>query len=136
MKNFWLFLFGLGAVIGDEDETRGDGWWYRFLQYQQKRLLLDEFASTPIGAVTEAKKFVDRPTALTGTLWDAAYPVIGAVSGDFLKEQGSGRHAGENKYWYNIRRHTLPFWWDVEKLKYLGEDNSVFGVFDLNNYTR
>ena len=131
-----VFLFGLGAVIGDEDETRGDEWWYRFLQYQQKRLLLDEFASTPIGAVTEAKKFVDRPTALTGTLWDAAYPVIGAVSGDFLKEQGSGRHAGENKYWYNIRRHTLPFWWDVEKLKYLGEDNSVFGVFDLNNYTR
>ena len=70
------------------------------------------------------------------TAFDLLYPITGLVSGDIAKEQGSGRYKGENKYWYNIKRHTIPFWWDIQKLTYLGEDHTVFGIFDNTNYTR
>lgn len=139
-----LALFGFSQVLGDEDDHKGE-WWYRFLMYQTKRLLMDEWASFPIGAIAESRKFIQRPIAATSTIEDLLYPITGLMPGllsgdgwlpDVFKEQGSGRYKGENKYWYNIRRHTIPFWWDIQKLKYLDEDHTVFGIFDNTNYTR
>ena len=120
-----LLSFGLG----DPDDHEGE-FFYRRFQYQVKRLLQDEFGSTPAGLASTSNGLIRRPIPATSSISGLTYPVVGLLAGDEFDTIKSGRYKGMNKYWRNLLKYTAPIWWQVEQSKYMDEDPNIFNVFE------
>ena len=127
--NVLLALIGLGLIMGDPDDHKGQ-FWYRLWQYVVKRCLFDEIASTLPGSIMESTTVAKNVFASTQTATGLLYIPYGFINGDWLDEIQTGRHAGENKYLRNIKKYTIPFWGQIEQLMYIDEDSALFQVFD------
>lgn len=124
-----LLLLSLG--IGDPDDDNRD-FWRRMFMYQTKRAFLDMESSNPVGAALNFTTLMNSPIpALTTAKNTILYPIYGI--GDIGKEVKRGRHKGENKYWYNIKKKTIPFWKDIDQITNFEEEDDVFQVFRVEN---
>ena len=112
-------------LLGSYKDT--DSWWKRMLIYQLLRMRTEILATTPTPFLfTEGLKILNDPVAATTTLSFMTYPFTGLVMGDSSKKVQRGRHKGENKYWYNMKKYVIPFYAQLEQLWYFSEENSAF----------
>ena len=129
-------LLGLSFALGESDEHKKK-FWRRWWIYQVKRLILDEEASIPGPKMVQSGiTILQSPMAGVNTLNSMLYCFYGITNGDFLEEVKSGKHKGENRYWRNIKKTTLPFFKDWEQLQEMGEDESIFQIFKDTPYNR
>ena len=121
-----MMLTSASVIAGDPDKYKRD-FFARVWMYEMKRILFDEKAATPWGAVMEAKTIIQSPIAAAKTMSGLLYPIFGIS--DIGQTVKSGRHKGENRYLKNIKKYTLPFYGQTEQLFYLDEDDYMFDVF-------
>lgn len=127
-------LLGLSFALGEPEDHKKE-FWYRMWIYQTKRALMDLNASTPIsakglGIPQELTKMINSPIAATNTVNALMYPFVGLP--DINKTVKSGRYRGWNKYGRNLMKYDLPFYNHIDQLQHMGEDESVFAVFENN----
>ena len=115
--------FGLG-----EPEDHKKEFWYRMWIYQTKRAIMDVRGSTPYGLPMEMTKMINSPIAATNTVNALMYPFVGLP--DLDKQVKSGRYRGWNKYERNMVKYWVPFYNQIDQLEHMGEDESVFTVFE------
>lgn len=115
--------FGLG-----EPEDHKKEFWYRMWIYQTKRAIMDVRGSTPYGLPMEMTKMINSPVAATNTVNALMYPFVGLP--DIDKKVESGRYKGWNKYERNMTKYWAPFYNQIDQLEHMGEDESVFTVFE------
>lgn len=122
-------LLTLGFALGEPDEHKR-GWWLRMFMYQVKRSTVDVNGSTPWGIPMEMNTLINSPVAATNTVNSLLYPFV--CIDDIGETIKSGPHKGENKYWRNIKKYTVPFYGQLEQIYNMGEDESVFNIFNKN----
>lgn len=120
-------LWCLSMALGEPDDHKRE-FWYRMWIYQTKRMLLDVHASTPTGAILEAKTMINSPVPSINTFNGFLYPFLGWR--DLNRTLRSGPNAGENAYWRNVKKYTLPFWKDINQIQNMDEDESIFSIFE------
>ena len=126
-------LFTLSFALGEPEDHKKD-FWYRMWIYQTKRALLDIEAMNPIGAFLNAKTMLNSPIASVNTINGFLYPIFGLPDiNDTIK---SGPYKGWNKYGRNFLKYTVPFYNQIDKILKLGEDESIFSIFDNSNKYR
>lgn len=125
-----IALSMLNLALGAPSDHKKE-YWYRMLQYQVKRTLNDEVASTPVGIFTEGKKVIQNPLPPVSAWSDLLYPITGI--GDAFEVVGKGRHRLENKYWHRIKHRVFifnPDYRHIEETLYFDEDNAPFLILD------
>lgn len=135
MENFlFIGLTTLSLGIGDPDE-RNKGWWQRMWMYQVNRMLLDTRGSVnALGVFYDAKTLINSPIASINTLNGLCYPIYGLLAGDLGKKVQRGDHKGWNKYLASIYKYTLPFGYQIEQIFNMGDDETIFRIFDFKGY--
>lgn len=123
-------LSGIIAFMGDPDDHKGENAW-RFWQYILRRLRMETFGSMPIGWILESKTLLNSPIASTNTVNGLIYPLFSYK--DWDRTLQSGPHRGENAFWVNLKRYTIPFIKDIDQTFNFGEDEAVFRLFDPEN---
>ena len=123
----------LSFALGEPEDHKKD-FWYRMWIYQVRRAKLDVEAATPIGAIVNAKTMLNSPMASINTVNGFIYPIFGL--GDIDDTIKSGPYKGWNKYGRNVLKYTVPFYNQIDQLMRMGEDESVFAVFDSSNTYR
>ena len=118
-----MALLALQAGLGAPADHKGE-FLRRMAIYQTKRAITDVWGSMPIGLVYEAQTLINSPISATSTVVGTLYPILGIA--DLFDEVKSGRHKGENKYWWKIKRYTLPYYYQLEQLYYMSEDEGLF----------
>ena len=126
-------LIILSFALGEPEDHKKE-FWYRMWIYQTKRAKLDMEAATPVGAILNAKTMLNSPIAATNTFNSFAYPIFGL--GDIDDKIKSGPYKGWNKYGRNVLKYTVPFYNQIDQLKRMDEDESVFAIFDSSNTYR
>lgn len=124
-------LLCLSFALG-EPEDHKKKFWTRMWIYQTKRAIMDVRSSTPYGVPMEITKMINSPIAATNTVNAMMYPFVGLL--DINETIKSGRYKGWNKYGRNMLKYWTPFYNQVDQLNNMGEDESVFAVF--NNHMR
>ena len=124
-----LALAGLSFCMGDPNDHKGE-FWYRLWLYVVKRCLLDEKATTLPGIAVEGKTIMNNPIASAQTVTGLLYPIIGLYNGDYNERIQRGEHQGQRKYWRKVEKYSIPFYSQIDQLSNLGEDASVFNVFN------
>lgn len=117
-------------ILPPPEETEGESWGFRVFTYWTNRLATEQFQSTPIGAIFEARSLYKNPAYVASTVNGILYPVYGLALGDYEEYYLSGIHRGENKYLTRVLKYTAPFYKDYEKLKYLQDNSDIFMPFD------
>ena len=120
-------LLGLSFGLGEPEDHKKE-FWHRMWIYQTKRAIMDVRGSTPYGLPMEMTKMINSPVAATNTVNALMYPFIGLP--DINKKVKSGRYKGWNKYGRNIIKYWVPFYNQIDQLEHMGEDESVFTVFE------
>lgn len=120
-------LLGLSFGLGEPEDHKKE-FWHRMWIYQTKRAIMDVRGSTPYGLPMEMTKMINSPVAATNTVNALMYPFIGLP--DINKKVKSGRYKGWNKYGRNIIKYWVPFYNQIDQLEHMGEDESVFAVFE------
>lgn len=123
-------LQGLSFALGEPEDHKKE-FWHRMWIYQTKRAIMDVRGSTPYGVPMEMTKMINSPMAATNTVNALMYPFVGLP--DIDKTIKSGRYKGWNKYGRNMLKYWVPFYNQIDQLQHMGEDESVFAVFDQNN---
>lgn len=123
-------LLGLSFALGEPEDHKKE-LWHRMWIYQTKRAIMDVRGSTPYGVPMEMTKMINSPMAATNTVNALMYPFVGLP--DIDKTIKSGRYKGWNKYGRNMLKYWVPFYNQIDQLQHMGEDESVFAVFDQNN---
>lgn len=123
-------LLGLSFALGEPEDHKKE-FWHRMWIYQTKRAIMDVRGSTPYGVPMEMTKMINSPMAATNTVNALMYPFVGLP--DIDKTIKSGRYKGWNKYGRNMLKYWVPFYNQIDQLQHMGEDESVFAVFDQNN---
>lgn len=124
-------LLGLSFALGDPDKYKGE-FWRRFWIYQTKRLLIESKAAMPsVSMPQNAITIMQSPMACINTLNNIFYVLTGID--DITTTIKNGKHAGENLYWRNVKKYSLPFYKDFEQLQSMDEDNNIFKVLDATN---
>lgn len=123
-------LLGLSFALGEPEDHKKE-FWHRMWIYQTKRAIMDVRGSTPYGVPMEMTKMINSPMAATNTVNALMYPFVGLP--DIDKTIRSGRYKGWNKYGRNMLKYWVPFYNQIDQLQHMGEDESVFAVFDQNN---
>ena len=125
----FVALLGLSFALGEPDEHKKE-FWRRWWIYQVKRLILDTEASVPgPKMLSSGITILQSPIAGINTLNSLLYNFYGLTNGDLWTEIKSGDHKGENKYWRNFKKYSLPFFKDWEQMQKMSEDESIFQVF-------
>lgn len=128
----YLALLGLGFALGEPDKHKKEVW-RRWWIYQTKRMILDTEASMPHPkALSNLITIFQSPIASINFMSSMLYVFYGLTNGDLFEEIKSGDHKGENKYWRNVLKYDLPFYKDWEQMQRLGEDDTIFRVFDAS----
>lgn len=121
-------LLGLSFALGDPSEHKGK-WWRRLWICQTKRMIFEEFASSPIGMIPEAKKIIQSPIAFVNTISGILYPIYGIGDiGDTIK---SGRYKGWNKYGRNVLKYSVPFYNQLDQLVHMDSEDAMYSVFNI-----
>lgn len=123
-------LLTLSFALGEPDEHKKE-FWMRMWIYQTKRAITDVRGSTPVGIPLEMNTLINSPIAASNVVNSFLYPFIGI--NDINEKIKSGKHKGENKYWRNVAKYTVPFYGQIEQLNEMDTDNGVFQVFEKNN---
>lgn len=123
-------LYGLEFALGEPDAHKEE-WWTRMWIYQVKRAIVDVHGSTPWGLVPEMNTLLQSPIAATNVVNTILYPIYGLP--DIMDTIKSGPHEGENKYFRNLQKYTLPFYGQIEQMMDLGEDEGIFAIFNRRN---
>lgn len=123
-------LLGLSFALGEPEDHKKE-FWHRMWIYQTKRAIMDVRGSTPYGVPMEMTKMINSPMAATNTVNALMYPFVGLP--DINKTIKSGRYKGWNKYGRNMLKYWVPFYNQIDQLQHMGEDESIFAVFDQNN---
>ena len=126
-------LTTLSFALGEPEDHKKE-FWYRMWMYQVKRLKLDVEAATPAGALLNAKTLINSPIPAINTVNGLLYPIYGL--GDIDETITRGPHKGENKYWRNFKKYTVPFYNQIDQLSRMDEDETVFNIFDNSNKYR
>lgn len=122
-----LSLLGLSFALGEPEDHKKE-FWHRMWIYQTKRAIMDVRGSTPYGVPMEMTKMINSPMAATNTVNALMYPFVGLP--DIDKTIKSGRYKGWNKYGRNMLKYWVPFYNQIDQLQHMGEDESVFAVFN------
>lgn len=127
-------LLSLSFALGEPEDHKKE-FWYRMWIYQTKRALMDLNASTPVsakglGLPQELTKMVNSPIAATNTINALMYPVAGLP--DLNEKIKSGRYKDWNKYGRNTLKYWVPFYNQIDQLQNMGEDESIYAVFENN----
>ena len=117
-------------ILPPPEETEGESWAFRVFTYWTNRLATEQFQSTPIGAVLEAKSLYKNPAYVASTINGLTYPIYGLLLGDHEEYYKSGIHRGESKYLTRLLKYTVPFYKDYEKLIHLQDNSDIFMPFD------
>lgn len=123
-------LLTLSFALGEPDEHKKE-FWMRMWIYQTKRAITDVRGSTPVGIPLEMNVLINSPVAASNVVNSFLYPFVGIE--DINEKIKSGKHKGENKYWRNVAKYTVPFYGQIEQLNEMDTDNGVFQVFEKNN---
>lgn len=128
----YLAMLGFSFALGEPDEHKKDvlrRWWI----YQTKKAILDTEASMPHPkAITNLISIFQSPMATLNFMSSLMYVFYGLFNGDLFKEIQSGDHKGENKYIRNLIKYDMPFFKDWEQMQRLGDDDTVFRIFDAS----
>ena len=126
----FVSLLGLSFALGEPEEHKKQ-FWRRWWIYQTKRMLLETEASMPHPkAISSGLTMLQSPMAGVNTLNSWLYTLAyGPFNGDVFKTVKSGPHKGENVYWRNVKKYTLPFFKDWEQLQKMSEDEAIFQTF-------
>ena len=81
-----------------------------------------------------ALTILQSPMASITVLNSMLYCIYGI--GDITEEIKSGPHKGENRYWRTIKKNTLPFIKDIERIQNMDTSDAVFMPFTNNNPNR
>lgn len=128
----YVCLLGLGFALGEPDDHKKE-FWRRWWIYQTKRAILDTEASMPHPKnISNWLTVLNSPMASLNTMNSLLYTFYGLTNGDLLTDIKSGEHKGENKYWRNMVKYNLPFFKDWEQMQKMGEDDSIFQVFEAS----
>lgn len=120
-------LLSLSFALGEPEDHKKE-FWTRMWIYQTKRAIMDTRGSSPYGIPMEMTKMINSPMAATNTVNALMYPVVGLPDlNDTIK---SGRYKGWNKYGRNMLKYWVPFYNQIDQLEHMGEDESVFAVFN------
>lgn len=93
--------------------------------------MLDIEASTPgIYIITSGLTILQSPMASVNTLNAWLYAFYDLTNGDLTTKIKSGPYRGWYKYWKNILQYNVPFWKDIEQMKRMDEDDTIFKVFE------
>lgn len=126
----YIALMLLGFALGEPEDHKRD-FWRRFFIYQNKRLMLDIEASTPgIYIISSGLTILQSPMASVNTLNAWLYAFYGLTNGDLTTKIKSGPYKGWYKYWKNMLQYNVPFWKDIEQMKRMDEDDTIFKVFE------
>ena len=124
----YIALLGLQFALGEPDEHKKE-WWRRWWIYQTKRMILETEASMPhLRMANNIITMIQSPMAGITTMNSLLYVFFGLFNGDLLDEIKSGKHKGENRYWRNVTKSTLPFFKDWEQMQNMDTDDAVFQV--------
>ena len=119
-------LLCLKLAAGDPDKYRGE-FFKRVWLYNLNRLYFDELAATPWGMISEGMTLINNPIAAVNTLKGFIYPIVGILdANDTIK---SGRYKGWNKYGRNILKFTVPFYWQIDRLLHIDDEEYAFSIF-------
>ena len=130
----WVALCGLSMAFGEPDEHKKE-FWRRWWIYQVKRMILETEASMPHPQMPKnALTILQSPMASITVLNSMLYCIYGI--GDITEEIKSGPHKGENRYWRTIKKNTLPFIKDIERIQNMDTSDAVFMPFTNNNPNR
>lgn len=129
----YIALLGFSFALGEPDRHKKE-FWRRWWIYQVKRMLLDTEASMPHPkAISNVMTIINSPMAGLNTMNSLLYTfAYGPFNGDLIGENSvikSGPHKGENRYWRNVMKYSLPFFKDWEQMQKLSEDDAIFQVF-------
>jgi hypothetical protein len=128
----YVAMLGLSFALGEPDEHKKDVW-RRWWIYQTKRAILDTEASMPHPkAITNLISIFQSPMASINFMSSLFYVFYGLFNGDLFEEIQSGDHKGENRYLRNVLKYDLPFFKDWEQMQRLGEDDTIFRVFEAS----
>lgn len=123
-------LTGLSFTLGEPDKHKKD-FWRRWWIYQTRRLLVESKAAMPSFAMPGSIiTLLQSPMASINTLNSIFYVVTGLD--DITKTIKTGKNKGENVYWRNIKKYTLPFYKDFEQLHNMDTDDNLFKIMDDN----
>ena len=131
--NMFVALLALSFALGEPEEHKKE-MWRRFFIYQTKRMIMETEASMPHPkALSSGLTILQSPMAGISTLNSLLYTfAYGPFNGDLVGKNSvikSGKHKGENRYWRNVKKYTLPFIKDLERMQTLDEDDNIFSVF-------
>lgn len=123
-------LLGTGYILGEPDDHKRE-FWMRMWIYQNKRMMTEIYGSTPVGAIHEFNTLANSPMAATNTINSFLYPILDWD--DIFDTIKTGPHAGENKYWRNVKKYTVPFYNHIEQIQNMDEDDGIFAIFNKNS---
>ena len=126
-------LLTLSFALGEPDDHKKE-FWMRMWIYQTKRAITDVKGSTPLGIPLEMNTLINSPVAASNVVNSFLYPFVGI--NDINEKIKSGKHKGENRYWRNVAKYTVPFYGQIEQLNEMDTDSGVFQVFEKNNLQR
>lgn len=120
-------LYALSFVIGPPEDYKGNRA-ARFWIYQLKRMILDTEASMPHPALPQnVNTIMQNPFASSQTIAATMYFLWGI--GDITEEVKSGQDAGENLYWHNVKKYSIPFYKDYRQFIDMETKDDVFKTF-------
>lgn len=120
--------YGLSFALGDPDEHKKE-FWRRWWIYQTRRMIMDTEAAMPVPQMFyQFIGIMQSPFGGISTLNSLLYILYGFP--DAFETIKSGDHKGENKYLRNVIRYDLPFFKDMEQMRNMSTDDSIFKVFE------
>lgn len=124
----WITLCGLSQILGEPEDHKKDVW-RRWWIYQVRRAKVDEESAMPLPQMfINLRTTLNSPMAGINTVNAVMYLIFGV--GDINKTIKTGKHKGENKYLRNVKKYLIPFYNDYEQMSNLGDDDTIFKVFD------
>lgn len=113
----------LNMGLGDPKDYEDD-WLMRMFMYQVRRALLDIKGGTPIFLPFEINTLINSPISATSTFRGMLYPFFG-IPDLWADPIQRGHYEGWNRYFYKVMRYTVPYWYQIEQMRYLGEDEGL-----------
>lgn len=132
-------LLGISVAMGDPKDHKGE-WFYRFMIYQIRRLIMDEEASIPPvpfvtgGFVEEGTTLMNSPVAAVKTINGILYPITGLS--EYGEKYKSGPNKDKSKYWTKIKKNTVPFYHQAHQTVHMDDEDYIFNVLDNIKWNR
>lgn len=120
-------LYLIAAALGEPDDHKRE-FWTRMAIYQVKKGILDVNAGNPLGFAYNINTVIQSPIASTRTMNGFIYLFMGLFNGDLFDEVQRGPDAGENKYWHNVKKYTIPFYGQIKSTLDFDEQSGAFNA--------